>query len=483
MKPYFDLHFHPAFKPYLSDYRPRKRKNCWEKIGSAVGIVRSQSSLDQAREGGLQLGVATFIAVERPMTCSFLLDHVAPLFTVLDDQMLDFPNYANYFDCLQEELAHLEKSQHCDPGHGRTFKLLNSIEELEEDKLNLILAIEGGHNLENFNTSLLDNLRRLKQGPHRFLYLTLVHMTQYPLATHAYGMKLIKKNDQFKPAGFGLTGLGKEVIDLAYDNRAGHRILIDIKHMSLVSRVQFYRHRREKGYGDIPILATHMGVTGISRDPRVITQQFSRPAVRRDDFVEVHYDRPPGIGQPGTNDATFFNPWSINLYDEDITEVLDSGGLIGLNMDQRILGANRVKGEYFSSGELNYILSGYKDTHIPEEYREGDFSDEEIVVERELNERKHLRHLCNNILHIVKAGGERAWQQVCLGSDFDGLIDPINCCTDAADFPKLEKKLTEMLPKMMAEDPTHDYDDSDIAQKVRGLMYDNAVRFLKQHFV
>jgi microsomal dipeptidase-like Zn-dependent dipeptidase len=482
MNRYFDLHFHPALKPYLSNYHPDRRKNCWEVISSPLSIVRSQGSLDQAKEGRVGLAVVSFISIERPMTSSFLVDHVAHLFTVLDAKALDFSTYGDSLDRFQGEIEHLKKSQQLDPANGQSFKILNSIKEYDEHKLNLIFSIEGGHNLESCNGTLLDNFRSLKQSEHRFLYLTLTHMTQFPLATHAYSMKLIKSNDHFKPAGFGLTDLGKQIIDMAYDESIGPRILIDIKHLSLVSRYQFYQYRREKGYQNIPILATHMGVTGISRDPRAMVKYWNKekPPVRRDDYVEINYDRPEGIGK-GLFRKTHFNPWSINLYDEDIVEILDSGGLIGMNMDQRILGADKVQGEFFSADELNYILSGYKDPGHKEEIRQGELSDEE-EADRDLNETKHLRHLCNNILHIVKVGGPRAWKKICLGSDFDGLINPINYCTNLTEFPKLEAGLADMLPQMMEEDTAYDYDQSNIEQKIRNIMYDNAVDFLNNYF-
>lgn len=477
MSRFFDFHLHPSFKPFLSHPDPERRVDCWEYLESPIGIIRSQSCLDQMEKGRIGLAVSVIYAMERPMTSSFLIEHLAPKLTVLHGEMLDHPCYSNYLGYVHDEIAHLKKSQGV---NGRTFNIINSIGEAEEGKMNLILALEGGHVLEQFNTNVLDNLRALKQGPHRFLYLTFVHMTQYPLATHAYGMKLIKNNDQFKPNGFGITDIGKEVIDMAYDESQGRRILIDIKHMSLVARHKFYQYRKQKGYDKIPIVATHMGFTGISKDPKEIVKYFSKPAKRRGNFIEVNYDRPPGIGK-GLFNKTYFNPWSINLFDEDIAEILDSGGLIGLSLDQRIMGSQEVQGEFFSAREFNYILSGYKDEGHEEPVATGEFSDEEERA-RELNERKHLRHLCNNILHAVKAGGERAWKQLCMGSDFDGLIDPLNNCTSAEEYPKLERGLVEELPQMMKEDKKHNYDESNIEGKVRDIMYNNAVDFLKKNF-
>lgn len=485
MDNYFDLHLHPSFKPYLSHYVSDQRRNCWDFLSSLVPIVRSQGCLGMMKEARVNLAVAAIYAMERPMTASFMIEHIAPKLTLLHGKVLDHPAYANYFNVIHEEIQHLKRSSALDPDNGRHCSILSSMDEIKEDEMNLILAIEGGHALEMFGTHPIDNLKRLKEGPYRFLYLTLVHMTQYPIATHCYGIKLIKNNDQFKPRGFGLRPLAKDIIDVAYDKSIGdHRIFIDIKHLSLVSRRQFYDYRKEKGYDDIPIMATHMGVTGISWAHTEIANYFSERVIRKDGYIEVNYDRPVGIGRARTG-KTHFNPWSINLYDEEIPEILDSGGLIGINMDQRILGSQAVQGEFFSEQEFAYIISGYKDSALPKETWdeiaiEGEFVEEEEDV-RAINERKHLRHLCNQILHIIKIGGERAWQQICIGSDFDGLINPINNCKNVSEYPKLEQDLLRMLPQMM-EESRHDYDSSDMATKVRGFMYDNAVRFLGKHF-
>lgn len=484
MQPYFDLHLHVSLKSYLTHIRPDKRMSCWDFIPSAFGLLRSQASLEQCRAGGLQLAVVPFYPVERPMSTAFIIRHIATHITPLDGRMLDVSTESNYFDHIQAELDHLKASGAM--GADRSFKIVNSLREVNQTGLNFMLAIEGAHALEKFNTDVRDNLRQLKAGPYRFLYLTLTHLTRYPVSTHAYGLKLIKNNVAFKPEGFGLRQLGKDIIDIAYDNADGRRVFIDIKHMSLVSRRHFYEYRREKGYTDVPILATHLGVTGLSWAPEAIAKQFSRNPIRHDDVVEVFYDRPAGIGRGPFWRQTHFNPWSVNLYDEEIVEIVQSGGLIGLNLDQRILGANKVSGEFFSSDELRYIMSGYKDAPAPE-IQEGEFveePEEEALADeaRAFNETRHLRHLCNTILHIVKTGGEEAWNCLCLGSDLDGLIDPINNCQSVAEFPKLEADLLHMLPEMMDEDERHNYNREALKEKVRGIMYGNAVAWLQRHF-
>ena len=482
---YFDFHLHPSFKPFLSDDRPDHKPDCWRKMTNNIpfikAVLESQSCLDQMKKGNINLAVNACIAIEAPMTSSFLIRHVAPALTYLDPDMVIIPTFNSYFENMLKEIEHLKKSQNHNPAEGQTFQILKSMKDFDPDQLNVILAIEGGHNLDNrHNVALDEKLAELKRGENRFLYLTLTHLSDFVTATHCYGMKLIKDAKPFMPQGVGIKEIGYKVIDTAFDESiGGHKILIDIKHMSLVSRQQFYAYRREK-YPDVPIIATHMGVTGISYKNTVIASYFSEPPKRNGEFVEVIYDKPRGIGE-GSIKKTEFNPWSINLYDEEFAEIIDSDGLIGLSMDQRIMGASPSKGEIFSADELNHILQGFR--NLDEISQHGEFTDEGQDPERPFNEKKHLRHFCNNLLHIIKIAGERAWDHVAIGSDFDGLVDAINVCRNCEEIPEFEDKVIEMLPKMMEEDDSHNYDTSDIAGKVRKLMFENAKRFLDKYFV
>ena len=76
-----------------------------------------------------------------------------------------------------------------------------------------------------------------------------------------------------------------------------------------------------------------------------------------------------------------------------------------------------------------------------------------------------LRHLCNNILHAVKIGGSAP------GSNLHGLRlrwydRPAQQFTSVKEYPKLEE-YHRGLPTM--KDKTHDYDETDIAEQVRGV--------------
>jgi len=486
---YFDLHVHPSTKPFLTSEQAAFKTNCWEKIPNSINIIDSQSCLDQLQAGGVTMAVAGIYPLERAFSANFILRYIAPSLTALDARFINNINAGShsYFSLLQDEIAHLARSQQF---KDRRCKIINSITEADPACLNLILAIEGGHVLDGGGTSYLENLDSLKQGPYAFLYLTLTHLTHFTLCTHAFGMKLIN-NNAFKPQGLGISPSGYQVIDKAYDASQGRRILIDIKHMSLYARLKFYEYRKQKGYTAIPLVASHAAATGISykKLPSFVRKTPEATSL----FVRVKYKKPAGIsGSQGLGGfKTSFNPWSINLFDEDIQEIIQSGGLIGLSLDQRIVGAGKVAAEFFSRKEFETLYPRKKleeRDSLPDEDLEAE-EESEFELEHELNitesftlnSKKHTRYLCNNLLHMVKVGGPAAWKQLCIGSDFDGLINPINSCTSATHYAYLEQDLVERLDEMVKDDRAA-YHVTDLPAQVRDIMYNNAMRFLATHF-
>jgi microsomal dipeptidase-like Zn-dependent dipeptidase len=489
MDTYFDFHFHPSLKSFLSEDDAALRESCWTTYTEGAIILRSQSSLEQSWQGGVRLGVAAMYVLERAFTSSFLIEHIAPAITPLDRDMLRLPQDTDNLKRLKSEVAHLKAALNAPSGNGRAMQVIRGMSEYDPNKINLILAIEGSHCLDLFNTRLEDNLRQLKEGEERFLYLNLTHLSRFPTCSHAYGIKLVRGHEQFRPGGAGITELGYRIIDMAYDKTiGGYPLYIDIKHMSLESRRQFYAYRKARGYEAIPIIASHMGCTGISWAPEVIKGYVEKRFIESD-TVEVKYIKPRGIGglfRPKTE----FNPWSINLYNEEIPIILDSGGLIGINLDKRILGAKKVDGEFFSPQSYSEIFDeplprslGLRGTSSPQLYEAPGYESDPYERDRALH---HLRHLCNHILHIVEIGGARAWKQICIGSDFDGLIDPINGCLSHAELPQLEAEMPLILQGMIKEakqkKPGLDYKEGSLKARVRDILFNNGVRFLQKYF-
>jgi microsomal dipeptidase-like Zn-dependent dipeptidase len=548
-----DIHTHPEFKTYWSANLEIERLSCWRKFRMPYllriidlillgDVLTSQCTLRQLHRNRGMIALAGLISAEKAEITTNI--HIRPgieinLYKIarilkflgyrksIDPdlvQRISLPGTYN-FDLFKEVQEHLLRSER----RGCGYHLLTKISDYNPRKLNIILTIEGGHNLQtqtsgnNAGLDVVDNLRNLKLSGRRYFFMSMAHLEQNLLCTHAYNIKIVE-NGKFKPTGPALTTLGRNVITEAL--RQPKRILIDIKHMSLKARQQYYDMLRQNYSSEnIPIIMSHAGVTGVSWNNRHVASCGEVDGK----WIKVKHHRPTGL--PGT--GTKFFPRSINLYDEEITEILDSNGLIGLNFDEKILGVKQ-RGqaqpvEYFSKDDCScsdFILSPYDglpepveppstfETRLdalkemliiylnelydhPEGYRPGEIRRRlneirqdymRLLTEIAQEERPELildnaiKHLCNNILHIVEVGGAKAWKHICIGSDFDGMINPINVCRNAKKYDNLSSALKECLPWMANNNVGTNYYITDIDKQVNDIMSGNAYRFLQDNF-
>lgn len=477
---FFDLHCHPSFKTVLYSEDPAKRErdgyDCWKDVNYLVddvlpiddlSILDSQSSLSQLRDGNVNLIVAPLYGLENGFARAGIIRKAARFSRHADLKFIDRVGREKigYHDLMWGDFDHLMRSDK--PEEDKDFKVLRSMSEFDSSKINILLAVEGGHNFYDTGQEMIDldeALRRLKyfKSPNteRLLYITFTHLTRQEFCNHAYGMKLI--NDQrFAPNGDGITEPGKKFIRTALDNQFGQRILIDIKHMSLKARKQFYAMQAAE-FPDAPIMATHMGMTGTSWDKKLVRRVKE---AKKYDGYRVTYHKTSGALD------TDFNPWSINLYDEDIEAIVGSGGLIGLSLDQRILGCTGSSPEYISKKE--FTAAQFKEVDKPKNDRKIPAT---VSVRKE---RRHLRHLCNNLVHIAKVAGDKAWKHVCIGSDYDGLINAINGCKDSSEIKNLFSDMVDELPEIAdsAGVPLND-----VQGKLRDFLFNNGKDFLEKHF-
>ncbi|OAV44462.1 membrane dipeptidase [Lewinella sp. 4G2] len=551
---FFDLHCHPALKSFLTDEKPEKRDDCWTTYRNCIdftvgSIIDSQASYRQIERGRTNVAVAALYSFENGLDEIGLIKRIAPIISQLDKDMVSDIKPAAYYDKLMEEVRHLEGS--LEPKGGRRpFQIVSRAADIDPEVNNLVLSIEGAHVLTpNEGDDPIAKLDELKRFRHKILYLTLCHFTKNPLCNHAFAMKLVnpEKAPVFFPAGTGLTDLGKRVIHHAYDDSAGRRILLDVKHLSLSGRQQFYDWKvSDAAIKNLPIIASHVGITGHSWTPESRSRLHKEVKyLRALGQVAIKYDRLPGLELDGLQ--SYFNPASINLYDEDIEAIVQSGGLIGIMMDQRQLGAGKKPFEYFAKEDHDqlYALPTQFDADTRTEGQRMELaSDESEVVEdltqdglseyfslpsfsagemvsglrenvkelfggedegedqpstydtdrrslggdrvrsyRKLGKRKrlHLLHIANNLLHVAKIGGAEAWKVVCIGSDFDGLVDAPNNCVNTTEFSELEAHLYEIIIDLIEADGPgfrERYHLGDVRWQLRRVMYDNGREFL-----
>lgn len=542
MENYFDLHFHPVAKNHLGAYDKKTSKESTAALTGAIEMskgfmdftdkvilrmLESQCSLEQIEKGKVTLGVAAISALEFGVASS------KGFFADLMKNGLTKPFDKDYFDAVKEgkvsylnlflkeieqyrKLRILDDSRkHTDESKVNILGRFNDSKALEKNIPNLVFGIEGGHNLcpkkignaleydtfkdfgeDQFFDPKIKSLRdpakvlesmvsALWDAQMDVLYLTLTHLTHIPeqhLATHAFGTKQLR-HPSFYPFGNGLSDLGKTLIEKAYtlERSSGEHspVLIDIKHLSLKSRMDLYRlreqtrgaeektkgGRKQKGakdrdYTKIPLIATHVGVTGYSITDWAANLDPKKCVNHVDQGIKTIKIRTKpkmaGFWGSGVKTGFSYNPCTLNLMDEDIIAVVKSGGLIGVGLDVSLLGHEAKPEQTIDTSE--FLSTADFMTHFPySSIRSLDFANEEELRSEEAwltpTDRKlHPLHFCFNIVHILAVIGlktdpeKRPENYICIGSDFDGFIAPLNVCGSSDKMMELESNMLKWLP-------------------------------------
>jgi len=374
--------------------------------------------------------------------------------------------------------------------------------ENDRNTLHVVFSVEGCHTLstalQNFSVpDILKNLDTLR-GQLSLLSVNLTHLENSPLCNQAYGMQFLS-NDGFKPIGNGLAQGGRQVLQYCYTNK----IMIDVKHLSLTSRLQLYALRKTPEFQAInqPIVCSHAGFTGISINEKA-DYLYNQPRSFTAGYTLVWQGKPVKYGSSA---RPSFNASSINLYDEDILEILHSGGMIGLSLDKRILGFQDYEQE--SSGRSDYPLeteyvsnkemAGFLDPQgtgnavtIGQAFEDGKcLGWDEILDEGTVNPslaEHHTRYFMAHVLHlIVLAQNEdsgldvnRVLQQVCIGSDFDGLINPIWICPTADSLEYFKDQFEQDFTDFADESGVRLPNDFNINTFADQLFFENGKNFV-----
>ena len=256
--------------------------------------------------------------------------------------------------------------------------------------------------------------------------------------------------------------------------------------MSYVSRCQYYKYLIDTNGSIFPPFASHMGCAGISFK-HVEALWAKQYEYKNCDKINV----PRSQGLMGTK----FSPLTLGLFDEEIKYIVDANGLIGLSLDDRILGYKKKDDacdtEYICTEEFNCLKGDDYDADfgfLQASVTGIDYHSTFPYSTPSNLDDIHALYFCNNLLRIVYAGGINAWGCVCLGSDYDGLIVAIECCKTANDFEYFRTKVLYWLPIMMKTVENYGsifyVDESDLAndinQKVNKVFFENGRQFLKR---
>jgi microsomal dipeptidase-like Zn-dependent dipeptidase len=505
--PFFDFHCHPGLKPQFSN--PAQKPSPWEYLNAKLAVfadvtisinklfnevLNSQSNLTQLLEADVKLIGVILHAPEQKIGQSLSEKKIVNRgsVTLIDKQQLQYLRSGIHsFELINTELQWLQTAP--SPA-GKMFKLIRKAADYKENAANTvfgIIIVEGLHCFFN-DPYAPDAKEEFTQNflsftaAHTVLAINICHMQQNHFCNHAHGIQFFNPS-YFYPTRTGITPWGREVIQLMIDRN----ILTDIKHMSLKARIELYTWFNENGDDHFiqPIICTHAGTTGLSISERV-KYLYKKPE-NKGSVYEVTYLKP----RSRHDDATYHNCSSINLYDEDIVYILRSGGIIGLSFDQRILGfadENVLPGvtvphdvEYISQMEAGFFLGpnpsllavwpGDSNVWAAEDFENLDPS---LYIEM------HRRFLINNIIHILWVAFnhpdidiKKAATQICIGTDFDGLINAIDCCKECTDLQQLKEDMKEGMVNML-EAAGLDGELGDADMLLNNIFYTNGKKFV-----
>jgi len=469
--PFFDFHIHPTLKSLFSvddQARGLQKLSPWVAIDrhrvpfllkcctEFEYIIQSQSNLLQLADSHCALVCVALYIPEKDMLTDDLIQGgtSGPLGVYLQKDKIDSIINGNPYQLLRtDDWSTLTDAAQFGIVNKKVKPIMkrSDFDETDVSTIHAIFSVEGCHTLssalQHFDVNeIIANLDDLRSKV-ALVSVNITHMEQSPLCNHAFGMQFLS-NEGFRPTQSRISNGGFMILKHCYENN----IMIDIKHMSIGARKHLYEIRKTPEFAGInqPIVCTHAGFTGISMN-EIPDYVFATRKFNGKGYTVVWQGKPIKYGNAP---RPSFNASSINLYDEDIMEILNSDGMIGFNIDKRILGyqqfeqetngrddfpleteyvSNLEEADFFGAGsvEISNAFSDNKDLVMRwNEIEEGG------LVNPRLSD-YHLRHFMAHIIHVIVVArknnydASKALRQLCIGSDFDGLINPLWVCETA----------------------------------------------------
>jgi len=466
---YIDFHCHPSLKPFGKSFASKKTQGrnspnrnhrhsiyhqqgvtpLKKKINTLLTLTKfTQADFSTVHNGKTRILIVSLYPMEKNLiqdkngvnfTGRLLRNLAAGIGLKRIRYLQKMPDY--FQDLLHEYNFFLELDAKKITKHDQKvrYKLVKNYSEIRQFKPNgiptifVILSIEGGH---VFNTGLqlagkpkaktkevLANIELVKRWAFPPFFIGLAHHFYNELCGHEKSIgglvdAIIKQSVDSKQ---GLTPLGIKVIHSLLSTANGKRILIDIKHMNVKSRYQYYDIIKDTYDSKIPIIVSHGAVNGRNNptDNNVLDKNF--------------------------NTAT------INFYDDEIFRIARSKGIFGVQLDERRIANKGVRGIVAGRAKSSKLIW------------------------------KQIEHMAK-YLDLL---GLPAWDIQCIGSDFDGIIDPLPGFWTVKDLDHLPKFLKKHAANFLASPRGKQLKAKNrIAATliVHKFMHENAANFLTKHF-
>jgi microsomal dipeptidase-like Zn-dependent dipeptidase len=475
---FIDLHIHPAMKPMGKSFNSKPGRNNPNKnrvdsiwhydsatfLDKVLNITTTltkfrQSDFTSLAKGGAEVVFVSLCGLEKGFVMTKLGtglpgDAVANLVTGLGKKRIDHvQKMTDYFTDLEMEYdfyKQLDGHKVKIDGMWHRYKIVSSYSEIEETQepdirtIFVILTIEGTH---VFNAGLqmtgrtadpdevLANLEKVKAWDKRLFFAGLTHHFYNEMVGHAQSLSGVARKliDQSEGMDTGFNDLGWKVLRKLLDNSDGKRILPDLKHMSVRARNEYYRFLEDELAGEIiPLIVSHGAVNGFRSHLEKV----------EDDLF--NYGK--------------FQPTDINFFDDEIVRIGQSGGLFGIQFDERRL-ASEMELKKTGPALARRKMLFYKS--------------------------KLVWNQIQHIAEVLNRHDQFAWGIQCIGSDYDGMINPLNGFWSAEEMPLfdsyLEKHAYNFLESSQS-DSLKDFNKLKASDIVERFMRTNAWEFLKKNF-
>ncbi len=503
-KTYIDLHCQPSLKPFNSR-SSNINYNLWSQIDHSCSNERSidvmtaanntpkfsQAHFEALIKGNVRIIGLTVSPIEFQFlnSSTFLVDRnrratVACLHGIYANELFSRRSEIDYFQDVVEHVEYLkmnENKPYYFNGEEYSYLIVRKSADIDTvlnnpNKIGLVLNIEGGHalghsiymtgkdlNPKEQQVLMLENVKRLKsQLPMRsfsdvyldipFLYAGLCKTYPNGLGGTSLSMSRSLQTIFTRPVDIGVsrTPIGESLIEeLITGAENSPPILIDIKHMSLAFREAFYSDLERVSLlgANLPVVASHVGISGMPWKSNLYK--------KKDEETK--------------NGNEFLNHWQQNLGEEDLKRIAASKGIIGITLDKTVLG-----------GDL--ALRRIAET-LPNTQQRRDACIELFLA----NVLKAVQIMSADIRQDTAK--QSAWNYIALGSDFDGMREPLDVYTTAQDMPALHNDIQRFFenPRPIAPAATG-LDEKVIKSLMFGLssseiadriMWKNALGFLR----
>jgi microsomal dipeptidase-like Zn-dependent dipeptidase len=519
-------------------------------VADRTVIKTSQAQGDMALAGGFRVICNALYPLERGFTGALALKPAAMLCGFSHHTMRDIhQGKVSYFQHLEREYMNLVQNQnkHGYTAPGNAYRVVDSYGELERiladgtNTLCVVNTVEGAHafadNLydrrgvainihseerrfvrqvgrrsgeswfELYIEAMITNIDKVTSNwSHTPFFVSLGHHYYNHLCGHSPSLGIIDllfnqdggvlDHDGTSIVNYYYLGIrpwGKKVVAhlLRRRNQLGtpvRRVLIDTKHMSPQARLDYMEIVEQLRANDpIPIIASHTAVSG-RKDLKA--------------SIAADYRLLPGEG----TSTQYFYDGIINLFDDEIVRIVASDGIMGLMIDERrIMGKALPPEAGISMAEFNVLVKKNKKAlkawfDKKHEHAWGNMSSAEFAQEAAAHavdmatrtpqlKPCYLSVLFRQIFHILELVGQEGWQHIAIGTDYDGLINPVDIYPQANEMTTLKKDLVDHW-KLMTEHPDaaikavytkHLYGKS-AAHWIEKVLWQNGMDFLRKYY-